>query len=191
MRDWLTAGALRCGDARRMSNYRRVWVPGGTYFFTVNLLERDRCLLVEHIGTLRAAFAQARALRPFAVVAAVVLPDHLHCIWRLPDGDADNATRWRHIKTAFSRSLPSHERRTSRRRLKAERGIWQRRYWEHLIRDERDLRHHIDYVHFNPVKHGQVTRVVDWPHSTFHRYVRVGCLANDWGIAMDAGAPTD
>ena len=191
MRGWLTAAMLRCGDARGMSNYRRVWVPGGTYFFTVNLLERDRCLLVEHIGALRAAFVQARAPRPFVVVAAVVLPDHLHCIWRLPNDDADNGTRWRHIKTAFSRSLPAHERRTSRRRLKAERGIWQRRYWEHLIRDERDLHHHIDYVHFNPVKHGHVARAADWPHSSFHRYVRAGWLANDWGVAMDKETPTD
>ncbi len=92
-----------------MANYRRVWVPGGTYFFTVNLLERDRALLVDHVDGLRAAFRAVRAARPFDMVAMVVLPDHLHCIWRLPEGDADNATRWRHIKTMFSRGLPCTE----------------------------------------------------------------------------------
>lgn len=168
-----------------MPYYRRAWVPGGTYFFTVNLLERDRRLLVDHIGHLRAAFAQARAARPFDIVAAVVLPDHLHCIWRLPPGDADNATRWRHIKSAFSRSLPLGEWRSPRRLAKAERGIWQRRYWEHLIQDERDLAAHVDYVHFNPVKHGHAERTVDWPHSTFHRYVSRADLSPDWAVGID------
>ncbi|MEJ7746511.1 MAG: transposase [Luteimonas sp.] len=167
-----------------MPNYRRVWVPGGTYFFTVNLLERNRRLLVDHVDQLRAAFHVARTARPFEVMAAVVLPDHLHCVWWLPAGDADNATRWRHIKATFSRSLPATERRSPRRLVKAERGIWQRRYWEHLIRDERDLAAHIDYIHFNPVKHGHVARVVDWPYSTFHREVRYGVLPADWGGGM-------
>jgi putative transposase len=122
-----------------MSRYRRTWVPGGTYFFTVNLLERDRRLLVDHIDLLRMAFRKAHVARPFVVVAAVVLPDHLHCLWRLPPGDADNATRWRHIKSTFSRAVAPGERRSRRRVAKGERGIWQRRYWEHSIRDERDL----------------------------------------------------
>ena len=170
-----------------MSNYRRAWVPGGTYFFTVNLLERNRRLLIEHIGLLRTAFGAARAARPFEIIAAVVLPDHLHCVWQLPVGDADNATRWAHIKSGFSRSLPHGERCSPRRMVKAERGIWQRRYWEHLICDERDLAAHVDYVHFNPVKHGYATRVVDWPYSTFHRYVARGDLAPDWGVGVEAG----
>jgi putative transposase len=113
-----------------MPNYRRVWVPGGTYFFTVNLLERRRSLLVDHVDALRAAFAAAQSVRPFVMIAVVVLPDHLHCIWRLPPEDADNATRWRHIKTAFSQSVPRQERRSERRVARKERGIWQRRYWE-------------------------------------------------------------
>ena len=167
-----------------MSNYRRAWVPGGTYFFTVNLLERNRRLLVDHVDLLRIAFAQTRAARPFDVIAAVVLPEHLHCIWQLPPGDADNAARWKAIKTAFSRSLPRGERRSARRMSKGERGIWQRRYWEHLIRDDRDLAAHVDYVHFNPVKHRHVARVEDWPYSTFHRYVRSGTLPSDWAGAM-------
>lgn len=164
-----------------MPNYRRVWVPGGTYFFTVNLQERQRSLLVEHVGALRAAFAAVQAVRPCSVIAAVVLPDHLHCIWRLPADDADNAMRWRQIKTAFSQALPCEEGRSATRVARKERGIWQRRFWERLLRDERDLRHHIDYIHINPVKHGYVERVADWPHSSFHRYVRRGVLPKNWG----------
>ncbi|MCD9029423.1 transposase [Luteimonas sp. BDR2-5] len=157
-----------------------MWLPGGTYFFTVNLLDRDTRLLVEHIDVLRVAFRLAQSARPFDPVAVVVLPEHLHCVWRLPRGDADNATRWRHIKSLFSRDLPPAERRCARRMSKGERGIWQRRYWEHLVRDERDLAAHVDYIHFNPVKHGYVTRVRDWPYSSFHRDVRRGDLPADW-----------
>lgn len=110
-----------------MPNYRRVWVPGGTYFFTVNLLERRRALLVDHVAALRDAFTATRRDWPFHVIAMVVLPDHLHCIWRLPPGDCDNATRWRLVKSRFSRAVPSGERLSARRRAKAERGVWQRR----------------------------------------------------------------
>lgn len=131
------------GQPAWMSNYRRVWVPGGTYFFTVKLLERDRALLIEHVATLRAAFQEARAARPFDIVAMVVLPEHLHCIWRLPAGDADNATRWRQIKSRFSRGLPQGERRWAHRIAKNECGIWQRRFCERLVRDEHDLRAHV------------------------------------------------
>lgn len=186
LRPWLMAHVWRAFHARVMPNYRRVRVPGGTYFFTVNLLERHRRLLVERIDVLRLAFAEARAARPFFVVAAVVLPDHLHCVWTLPPGDADNATRWRHIKTAFARALPSAERRSPRRVAKGERGVWQRRYWEHLIRDERDLAAHVDYVHFNPVKHGHAVCAAAWPYSSVHRYVARGDLAADWGVAGEA-----
>lgn len=153
-----------------MSNYRRVRIPGGTYFFTVNLQQRDRLLLVEHIEHLRCAFRTARVERPFEIIAAVVLPDHMHCIWRLPEGDADYATRWRHIKSLFSRSL-AVAGSASRRANRCERGIWQRRFWEHCIRDERDLLAHIEYVHFNPVKHGYVDDSRKWPYSTIHRYM--------------------
>ena len=108
-----------------MSRYRRMWVPGGTYFFTVNLLERRRTLLTDRIDDLRIAFRTAHPARPFTVEAIVILPDHLHCLWRLPHGDTDNATRWRHIKSTFSRNIPKGERRSLRRERKAERGIWQ------------------------------------------------------------------
>ncbi len=161
-----------------MSNYRRMRVPGGTYFFTVNLLERRRQLLVERIGDLRASF---RAARAFDVLAIVVLPDHLHCLWRLRPGDADNANRWAQIKSGFSRRLPVDERRSATRTARRERGIWQRRYWEHLIRDDNDLRRHIEYIHFNPVKHGHAQRAVDWPHSSFRCWVERGDYPADWG----------
>jgi putative transposase len=163
-----------------MPNYRRVWVPGGTYFFTVNLLERRRTLLIDHIDSLRHAFAQARAARPFLMPAYVVLPDHLHCLWRLPPGDDDIATRWRHIKTTFSRSLPKLERRSGTRRRKGERGIWQRRYWERVMRDEADYRCHFDYLHYNPVRHGHAATAADWPHSSFRHWVCRGVYPDDW-----------
>lgn len=163
-----------------MSNYRRVWVPGGTYFFTVNLLERRRGLLVEHIDLLRDAFRAARAVRPFHLLAIMVLPDHLHCVWRLPDGDADNANRWAQIKSGFNRALPIHERRSSRRIARRERGIWQRHYWEHLVRDDDDLRRVVDYVHINPVKHGYVARAADWPYTSFRQWAATGVYPLDW-----------
>ena len=147
----------------------------------MNLAERRSRLLTEHIGLLRAAFRDTRARHPFAIEAVVILPDHLHAIWTLPEGDADFTLRWRLIKSAFSSALPRGERISASRLAKGERGIWQRRYWEHAIRDEADFERHVDYIHFNPVKHGYVTRVADWPHSSFHRYVERGLLAEDWG----------
>jgi putative transposase len=177
--------------AGAMSNYRRAWVPGGTYFFTVNLLERRRRLLVEHASELRDAFRTTQAARPFVLLAWVLLPDHLHCIWRLPDGDADNANRWAQIKTTFSRRLPALERRSAYRVAPRERGIWQRRYWEHLIRDPDDLRHHADYIHYNPVKHGHAACTADWPHSSFQAWVERGAYSLDWGGVACAGVSAD
>ncbi len=152
-----------------MPNYRRAFVPGGCYFFTVNLLDRNSRLLVEHIDSLRDAVRDTRRRFPFGIDAMVILPDHIHAVWTLPEGDADFSVRWRWIKIRFSRSLPKSERLDSVRMARGERGIWQRRYWEHVIRDERDLNEHIDYCWFNPVKHGHVANVEDWPYSTFHR----------------------
>lgn len=163
-----------------MPNYRRVWVPGGTYFFTVNLLERKRTLLSDHIDSLHDAFRQTRMTRPFTMPAYVILPDHLHCIWTLPPGDDDIATRWRQIKALFSRSLPKVERVSARRRHKSERGIWQRRYWERLLRDEHDYRVHVEYIHYNSVKHGHATTAAEWPHSSFGHWVRRGVYSPDW-----------
>ena len=153
-----------------MSNYRRVQVPGGTYFFTANLLERRRRLLVEHIDALRAAFRDAQRARPFEIVAIVVLPE----------GDADYSNRWAQIKSGFSRRLPIEEYRSKIRCKKRERGIWQRRFWEHFIIDDEDLIHHINYVYINPLKHGLVSQVRDWPYSSFHRDVARGLYQADW-----------
>ena len=164
-----------------MPNYRCVRIPGGTYAFTVNLLERRRTPLVDHADALRESFRMAHAVRPFILLAWVILPDHLHCVWRLPEGDNENATRWRHIKSSFSRAIPTGERLSARRQIKGERGIWQRRYWERVVRDEDHLRRCIDYIHINPQKHGHVQRIADWPHSSFHHYVKAGMLPADWG----------
>jgi putative transposase len=179
---------LHHDDAMR---YRRAKVAGGTYFFTVNLADRSRQLLTERIDLLRGAVRQVKSRHPFEGVAWVVLPEHLHAIWILPPGDVDFSTRWLLIKATFSRGIAREEHvRTSRLR-KGERGIWQHRFWEHFVRDEDDLRRHVDYVHFNPVKHGHVARASDWPHSSTHRYVRQGILTTDWACAADEGKPMD
>jgi putative transposase len=165
-----------------MPNYKRLLHPGGTYFFIVNLLNRERNdLLTRNIDLLRDAVRVVRRNHPFDIHGWVVLPDHLHCVIQLPDNDADFALRWRLIKVRFSRGLPPGEWRSNVRRRRNERGIWQRRYWEHLIRSEADHRAHMDYVHINPMKHGLVSRVADWPYSTFHRLVAEGVYSKDWG----------
>jgi putative transposase len=166
-----------------MPNYRRNRVPGGTYFFTVNLLERRLNLLTMYIDLLRDSVRRVRAKRPFHIDAWIVMPEHLHCIWTLPDGDTDYSSRWREIKKAFVKSLPATENLSSTRQAKGERGIWQRRFWEHTIRDERDYAAHMDYVHYNPVKHGLASHVSAWPHSSFHRLVARGIYSEDWGTA--------
>jgi putative transposase len=135
----------------------------------VNLLDRRSNLLVARIDALRDAVRQARAR--VHIDAWVMLPDHMHCLWTLPQGDADFPGRWRAIKTAFAKSLPIGEPRSPVMTSRRERGIWQRRYWEHTIRDDRDFAAHMDCTHFNPVKHGLVAHPADWPHSTFHRCV--------------------
>ena len=136
--------------------------------------------MTESIDALRTAFRETQRHHPFTIDAIVVLPDHLHTVWTLPEGDADFSTRWRLIKTSLSRKLAGGESISSSRVGKGERGIWQRRYWEHTIRDEIDFSRHIDYVHINPVKHGLVKRVGDWPYSSFHRMVRDGIYPEDW-----------
>lgn len=169
-----------------MPNYHRAWHPGGTYFFTVNLLERqNNDLLIRHIDVLRNNVRTVKESHPFKIHAWVVLPEHLHCIIELPTGDSDFATRWRLIKMGFSKALPITERRSKSRTKRGERGIWQRRFWEHLIRDDADYRAHMDYVHINPVKHGLVECVTDWPYSTFHGLVKEGIYPSDWAGGND------
>ena len=164
--------------------YRRANVKGGTYFFTANLAERHLRLLVDHVDALRAVVARVKRAHPFHIDAFAVLPDHLHAIWTLPEGDADFAMRWMLIKAGFSRHLAQGERRNASRVGKGERGIWQRRYWEHLIRDDVDYQRHVDYVHYNPVKHGYVARATDWAYSSLHRHIRAGMASPDWGVGV-------
>jgi putative transposase len=171
-----------------MTSYRRNFLPGGSYFFTVNLENRRSNLLTDHIDVLRSAFRCAHARHPFRLDAIVVLPDHLHALWSLPEGDADFATRWRLIKSTFSRQLPANEQLSTSRLSKGERDIWQRRYWEHTLRDESDFARHFDYIHFNPVKHGHASRVGDWPYSSFHRMVRLGIYPEEWARNVDEEA---
>jgi putative transposase len=171
-----------------MTDYRRYRLNGGTYFFTVNLADRNRALLTEHIDTLRESFRVVKEAHPFEIDAIVIMPEHLHTIWTLPDGDHDFSQRWRQIKSAFSREIAKEEAISKSRLRKQERGIWQRRFWEHAIRDDEDFKRHVDYIHFNPVKHGYVQKVSDWPHSSFHQYVRLGILPEDWaGIDDEFG----
>ena len=166
-----------------MTDYRRNRLEGGTYFFTVNLLDRRSDLLVRSIDDLRSAVRLSLTVAPYHIDAWVVLPDHLHCVWTLPNGDADFSSRWRAIKARFSRSIDPGEDRSSSRISRGERGIWQRRFWEHTIRDDRDYAAHLDYIHFNPVKHGLVPEPRLWPFSTFHRDVSRGLYPATWGGA--------
>lgn len=166
-----------------MPNYRRALRAGGTFFFTVTLADRSSDLLVREIDRLRRTYRHVQKQWPFESLAICVLPDHLHAIWSLPEDDADFPQRWSLIKSGFSRGLAPAVRSASKA-AKREKGLWQRRYWEHAIRDETDLARHIDYIHFNPVKHGYVRQVCDWPHSSFHRYVSRGDLPRDWGGDM-------
>ena len=164
-----------------MSRYRRAQIEGGVFFFTVTLADRSSDLLIRNVDRLRRMYASAQERNPFETIAICVLPDHLHAIWKLPDGDANFSLRWSLIKAGFSRGLALNAPRSDSKLARRERGLWQRRYWEHAIRDDRDLERHVDYVHFNPVKHGYVSKVADWPYSTFHRYVERGVLPPDWG----------
>jgi putative transposase len=164
-----------------MPRYRRANIDGGTFFFTLTLADRSSNVLVREIERLREAYRLTQKRSPFETVAICIMPDHLHALWTLPEGDSDFASRWSYFKAYFSRALPTSKSRTQSKITKRDKGIWQRRYWEHVMRDEVDLQRHIDYIHYNPVKHGLVSRVCDWPHSSFHRYVKQGILPLDWG----------
>jgi putative transposase len=176
-----------------MTDYRRNRVPGGTYFFTVNLADRRSNLLTQEIDALRNAVRKVRARNPFHIDAWVVLPEHMHCVWTLPDGDTDFSMRWQAIKTEFSKRMALGEHRSPSRAGKGERGIWQRRFWEHTICDDRDYAAHLDYIHFNPVKHGLVTHVAAWQFSSFHRCVARGIYPPVWNggpaNVAEAGEP--
>ena len=173
-----------------MSNYLRMKQSGGCYFFTVATYRRQGFLtdeLARHF--LHEAIVKTRQNHPFEINAWVLLPDHLHCIWTLPDGDDDYSTRWNVIKTLFTRRAKSHYHNAdwmnASKTRHRESTIWQRRFWEHQIRDDRDFKNHLDYIHYNPLKHGWVEHPRDWPHSTFHSYVRDGIYSPEWGASGD------
>jgi putative transposase len=167
-----------------MPRYIRSFVPGGTFFFTVTIADRSSDLLIREIRRLRASYASVQRRHPFETLAICVLPDHIHALWRMPAGESDFALRWQQIKRGFSTNLEVERDVTSSKVIKRESGIWQRRYWEHQIRDEEDFARHVDYIHFNPVKHGHVKHVKDWPHSSFSRWVERGDLPQSWGLVQ-------
>jgi putative transposase len=178
--------------------YRRANVRGGTYFFTVVTFKRIKIFAKpENVALLRSAIKEVMQKHPFKIDAFVLLPDHLHCIWTLPQQDSDFSTRWRLIKSYFSRNFdqrnvgwvegrnPTNEAHTASRQMEKEKPVWQRRFWEHLIRDQKDLKRHIEYIHYNPVKHGLTKAPVDWVNSSFHRYVSNGIYNLEWGAGVN------
>jgi len=166
-----------------MVDYRRVRVVNSSYFFTVNLRNRQSKILTQHIDLLRKSFIETRIKYPFTIDAVVILPEHIHTIWTLPPNDDNYPTRWQLLKSLFTRKLVKVGINLNKS-PKGEYNLWQRRYWEHVIRDEADMQRHIEYIHYNPVKHGLVEQVKDWPHSSFHRYVEAGLVELDWGLTF-------
>jgi len=151
-------------------HYRRHYLPGGCYFFTVVTHQRKPVLTEQPtINVLRDAFKWVQKRHPLRINAIVILPDHLHCIWTLPKTDHDFSTRWRLIKGMVTKHGQINT------------PIWQKRFWEHTLRDEHDLQAHTDYIYYNPVKHGYVLQTADWPYSSFHRDVARGRYPIDWG----------
>ena len=164
--------------------YRRATVPGASYFFTLITNRRQQLFLDQrNVDRWHSAVSKVQRARPFAIEAEIIMLDHVHMIWALPDYDADYATRIRLIKTAFTKNLPPSQGNGANdsRVSKGERDVWQHRYWEHLIRDEKNLQAQVDYIHINPVKHGLVERPGDWPHSTFLQWVEQGAYDPWWG----------
>ncbi len=164
--------------------YRRSQTAGGTYFFTIVTDARRRFLCApQNIALLRTVFTEIKTNHPFTIEAIVILPDHLHCLWTLPAGDFDYSMRWRQIKSAFSRQCGQQcKGEATRARVnKKEQPVWQRRFWEHDIQNELDFQNHVEYIHYNPVKHGLTNAPADWQYSSFQRYVDHGIYPYDWG----------
>ena len=176
-----------------MPNYRRNYIGGGTYFFTVVTFNRRPWLCQDFAReALRNAIKEVRNTYPFLIDAWVSLPNHLHCIWTLPEQDKEFSVRWRLIKTSVTKKcapLLQHKEETGSRKKREERSLWQRRFWEHTIRNERDFEAHCDYIHYNPVKHGLCSSPKDWPYSTFHRFVEDGYYPADWGASVAPRIP--
>ena len=163
-----------------MVNYRRNFVPGGTFFFTVTLRNRNISLLTDKVLLLKEAFQSVKKQHPFKIKAYVILPEHIHMIWELPDGDFNYSIRWKKIKTFFSKFLVDSGFKFSKTKH-GEYRLWQRRFWEHTIKDMADFENHVNYIHYNPIKHGLVRSLQDWPYSSFHFFVQQGKLEKNWG----------
>ncbi len=164
--------------------YKRSQAKGATFFFTVVTHNRRPILGQEcNVALLRKALADVMSRHPFTIDAVVVLPEHLHCIWTLPQDDNDFSNRWRQVKSYFSRKCPEEFKGllTNSQKNRGVQAVWQQRFWEHQIRDESDLIRHVEYIHYNPVKHGLVNSPAAWPYSSFHRYVDQGIYHSDWG----------
>lgn len=178
-----------------MSDYIRSIQHGGTFFFTLVTYKRQKILTTDYSRqALREAITTTREKHPFEILAWVLLPDHLHCIWRLPPNDTDYSKRWGLIKAAYSKATRSTiiavannniTRLPESKKRHREAGIWQRRFWEHQIMSEHDYQTHLDYIHYNPVKHGLVQQVCDWPYSSFHRYCKLGVYPRHWCSVID------
>ena len=168
-----------------MTNYRRIYVKGGTYFFTVVTQERRPIFADDKsIEILRDVFKVVMKSSPFHIEGMVVLPDHIHCLWTLPKGDYDFSKRWKGIKYRFSLSYKGSFVKSDSMNKKKEKGLWQRRFWEHLIRDQEDFNRHIDYIHYNPVKHKLARRAFEWPHSSFKQFMMQGIYEKNWGSTI-------
>jgi putative transposase len=176
-----------------MPDYRRLYHPGGTYFFTLVTFDRNAILITDLArNCLRAAIQECRRTRPFEIPAIVLLPDHLHCVWTLPDGDEDYSTRISFIKAHFTRQWRANgglEGVRSASRVREERSIWQRRFWEHTITSQDDFNQHLDYIHYNPVKHGLVSCPHQWPHSSFTRWVEQDGYEANWQCTCGGEKP--
>ncbi|KTD22973.1 REP-associated tyrosine transposase [Legionella londiniensis] len=162
-----------------MVYYRRDYTEGAIYFFTLTLHNRRATYLTTYIHLLGKSFRDVRAKYPFSTLAVAILPDHLHIIWQLPDNECNYSMRWRLIKTNFTKSLLK-ETIHFKKNKRGEYQLWQSRFWEHRIRDETDLQKHVDYIHYNPVKHGYAAKANQWPHSSIHRYIKEGIIPCDW-----------
>jgi len=168
--------------------YRRFYTPGGTYFFTlVTYRRRNLFFNTQRKDLLLESINDVQKRHPFSLTAWVILPNHIHCIWTLPENDFDFSTRWRLIKSTFTRKFTDkpQEKLSVSRLKKGEQGVWQRRFWEHQIRDENDFKQHLDYIHYNPVKHRYVNSPINWPHSSFHKFVEENIYPPDWGTESE------
>ncbi|CAM2949420.1 REP-associated tyrosine transposase [Legionella worsleiensis] len=166
-----------------MVNYRRNFVSGGTFFFTLTLRNRKSSVLIDQIHLLKEAVQITKAQHLFLIKAYVILPDHLHMIWQLPEGDANYSGRWKKIKALFSKSINKSAFPLSKTRHN-EYCLWQRRFWEHTIKDAKDFENHVNYIHYNPIKHGLVECLHHWPHSSFHHYFKTGKISRNWANSV-------